>query len=104
MRQSHDIVGAWQALRTRVTGANLADFPQSNGSWTEPVRLLHATGHDGVLAGGLGRQLLSWRFSETGFPGGLFCTRLPKGEDGGAGAGATVREPRPDAQGVFTRL
>jgi len=51
-----------------------SDFSESNGSRSVSVRFLHSTGGWGALASSLGRQLLSWSLSSSGFASGLLGT------------------------------
>ncbi|KRX92765.1 hypothetical protein T12_14085, partial [Trichinella patagoniensis] len=45
----------------------LANLPQSHGSGTEAMGLLHATGSRSGLTGRLGGQLLPWGLAAGGF-------------------------------------
>jgi hypothetical protein len=51
-----------------------ADLAKGHGSGTVPVRLLHASGGGGGLAGSLGGELLAGSFPSGGLTGGLLGT------------------------------
>lgn len=52
----------------------LTDLAECDGSWPEPVRLLHSAGGRSRLPGGLGGELLAWGLASSGLAGGLLGT------------------------------